>query len=173
MILIRRLFHTAEQATRGDVLCDRWLQVLWSKGVVGLRLGPWTAGDTDGDPTQHDALELYGEHRLQDSELEVLVLLAAIQHRALIRTERLAKLCRTYSRTPTATLQTDLDRLVSTLERMQPPVQSERFDDQVADILRRAMKKTNGRVYGESGAAQLLGLKPTTLQSKLKKYGIK
>jgi transcriptional regulator with GAF, ATPase, and Fis domain len=35
-----------------------------------------------------------------------------------------------------------------------------------------ALKKTNGKVYGNDGAAFLLGMKPTTLQSKIKKLGI-
>jgi PAS domain S-box-containing protein len=35
-----------------------------------------------------------------------------------------------------------------------------------------ALKCCQGKIYGENGAAQLLGLKPTTLASKLKKYGV-
>jgi transcriptional regulator with GAF, ATPase, and Fis domain len=35
-----------------------------------------------------------------------------------------------------------------------------------------ALQKTGGRVYGPGGAAQLLGVKPTTLASRLKKLGI-
>jgi formate hydrogenlyase transcriptional activator len=35
-----------------------------------------------------------------------------------------------------------------------------------------ALSACNGKVYGSSGAAQLLGLKPTTLQSKMKKLGM-
>jgi transcriptional regulator with GAF, ATPase, and Fis domain len=33
-----------------------------------------------------------------------------------------------------------------------------------------ALTHCQGKIYGENGAAQLLGLKPTTLASKLKKY---
>jgi transcriptional regulator with GAF, ATPase, and Fis domain len=36
--------------------------------------------------------------------------------------------------------------------------------------LANALKHCQGKIYGENGAAQLLGLKPTTLASKLKKY---
>ncbi|MCM8534477.1 MAG: sigma 54-interacting transcriptional regulator [Lentisphaeraceae bacterium] len=36
-----------------------------------------------------------------------------------------------------------------------------------------ALKKTRGKVYGEDGAAVLLGLNPSTLQSKIRKFGIK
>jgi len=37
----------------------------------------------------------------------------------------------------------------------------------------RALAKTNWRVYGEKGAAKLLGIPPTTLSSKMKSLGIK
>jgi len=36
----------------------------------------------------------------------------------------------------------------------------------------RVLALTGGRIYGEEGAAALLGLKPTTLQSRLKKLGV-
>ncbi len=35
-----------------------------------------------------------------------------------------------------------------------------------------ALRQAGGKIYGESGAAQLLGIKPTTLASRLKKMGI-
>lgn len=35
-----------------------------------------------------------------------------------------------------------------------------------------ALEHTRGKIYGRDGAARLLDLKPTTLQSKLKKHGI-
>ncbi len=35
-----------------------------------------------------------------------------------------------------------------------------------------ALKKSGGKIYGSDGAAALLGMKPTTLQSKMKKLGI-
>ncbi len=35
-----------------------------------------------------------------------------------------------------------------------------------------ALRRTGGKIYGRDGAARLLDLKPTTLQSKLKKHGI-
>jgi transcriptional regulator with GAF, ATPase, and Fis domain len=36
-----------------------------------------------------------------------------------------------------------------------------------------ALEKTRGRIYGSSGAAQILGMKPTTLAYRLKRMGIK
>jgi DNA-binding NtrC family response regulator len=41
------------------------------------------------------------------------------------------------------------------------------------DHILAALKKTNGRVQGAGGAAELLGIPPTTLHSKIKKFGIK
>jgi transcriptional regulator with GAF, ATPase, and Fis domain len=41
-----------------------------------------------------------------------------------------------------------------------------------ADNLRAAMQRARGKVYGPEGAADILGLKPTTLLSRLKALGI-
>jgi len=37
----------------------------------------------------------------------------------------------------------------------------------------KALRRTNGKIYGDNGAAQLLDLKPSTLQSRMKKLGIR
>jgi formate hydrogenlyase transcriptional activator len=47
-----------------------------------------------------------------------------------------------------------------------------RFDAGVRSLLLRALEATGGRVYGPLGAAALLGLKPTTLQGKLRRFGV-
>ncbi len=47
------------------------------------------------------------------------------------------------------------------------------FDQSVRQILEQALKRSEGKLYGPAGAAALLGLKPTTLQGKLKKYGLR
>jgi formate hydrogenlyase transcriptional activator len=47
-----------------------------------------------------------------------------------------------------------------------------RFDDEVRDVIERALRRAGGRIYGPGGAADLLGLRPTTLQGKIRKYGI-
>ncbi|MCB9524115.1 MAG: sigma 54-interacting transcriptional regulator [Myxococcales bacterium] len=39
--------------------------------------------------------------------------------------------------------------------------------------LQAALTRTGDQIYGDGGAAALLGLKPTTLQSKLKKHGLR
>ncbi len=46
------------------------------------------------------------------------------------------------------------------------------FADQVRAILERALTTTEGKIGGEDGAAALLGLKPTTLQAKLRLCGV-
>ena len=38
--------------------------------------------------------------------------------------------------------------------------------------LRRALDEARGKVYGPGGAAELVGLKPTTFLSRLKAFGI-
>jgi formate hydrogenlyase transcriptional activator len=48
-----------------------------------------------------------------------------------------------------------------------------RFDDGVRALLRRALEATGGRLYGAEGAAELLGLRPTTLQGKMRRLGVK
>ena len=39
--------------------------------------------------------------------------------------------------------------------------------------IERALAETEGRIYGEGGAAELLDIKPTTLQSRIKKLGVR
>jgi formate hydrogenlyase transcriptional activator len=46
------------------------------------------------------------------------------------------------------------------------------FDDEVRALIERALEHAGGRVYGPNGAAAMLGLRPTTLQGKMKKHGI-
>ncbi len=47
------------------------------------------------------------------------------------------------------------------------------FEDNERQYLKAALAQTGGKIYGPNGAALLVGLKPTTLQSKLKKLGLK
>jgi formate hydrogenlyase transcriptional activator len=44
------------------------------------------------------------------------------------------------------------------------------FEVEVRELLERALRACEGRVYGPTGAAALLGLRPTTLQGKLRRY---
>ncbi len=47
-----------------------------------------------------------------------------------------------------------------------------RYETAVRQCIERALSATHGQIYGPTGAAALLGLKPTTLQSKMRKFGI-
>ena len=47
------------------------------------------------------------------------------------------------------------------------------LDEAVAAHIEKALELCGGRIYGEGGAAGLLGMKPTTLQSRMKKLGIR
>jgi DNA-binding NtrC family response regulator len=47
------------------------------------------------------------------------------------------------------------------------------FDEMNRRYLKRVLEKTGNKIYGDDGAARLLGMKPTTLQSKLKKLGVR
>lgn len=46
------------------------------------------------------------------------------------------------------------------------------LDDAMRAHIERALRATNGRIYGADGAAKPLGVKPTTLQSRMKKLGM-
>ncbi len=46
------------------------------------------------------------------------------------------------------------------------------LDFELTKIIKLALKKCDGKIYGKNGAAELLKIKPTTLQSKIKKLKI-
>jgi len=52
------------------------------------------------------------------------------------------------------------------------PAGPARFDDAVREVIERTLRRCGGRVYGPGGAAEVLGLRPTTLQGKMRKYRI-
>ena len=47
------------------------------------------------------------------------------------------------------------------------------LDDLQREHIMKVLKSTSGKVGGEHGAAKILGLHRTTLQSKMKRFGIK
>lgn len=47
------------------------------------------------------------------------------------------------------------------------------LEEAEAQHIARALEQTSGKIYGPGGAALLLGLKPSTLQSKMKKLGVR
>jgi DNA-binding NtrC family response regulator len=46
------------------------------------------------------------------------------------------------------------------------------LDDVIAWHIRRILKKTAGKVHGPEGAAELLGVNPSTLRHRMRKLGI-
>ena len=46
------------------------------------------------------------------------------------------------------------------------------LDENVSRLIHRVLKKTNGRVHGPGGAADLLGLNPSTLRNRMRKLSI-
>jgi len=62
------------------------------------------------------------------------------------------------------TLETDLSPAL-------PFNETERLERDQKNIIS-SLKITNGRISGPDGAAKLLGIKPTTLASRIKKLGI-
>jgi transcriptional regulator with GAF, ATPase, and Fis domain len=48
-----------------------------------------------------------------------------------------------------------------------------RFDSAVRAAIEQSLRETRGKIYGADGSAARLGLKPATLQSKMKKLGIR
>lgn len=74
----------------------------------------------------------------------------------------------------------DLEPLNYNLKQVQKPQivheNNDKFltlDELIKGHLKKAMERTKWKIYGDNGAAKLLGMKPTTLQSKLKRFGIK
>jgi transcriptional regulator with GAF, ATPase, and Fis domain len=55
---------------------------------------------------------------------------------------------------------------------MQAPRDSQRLDELEREHIVSVLDRTGWRVSGERGAAEILGLKPTTLESRMKKLGI-
>ncbi len=48
-----------------------------------------------------------------------------------------------------------------------------KFDQVISDYILEALKHTKGKIHGDDGAAQLMGINPSTLRSRIKKLGIR
>ena len=46
------------------------------------------------------------------------------------------------------------------------------LDDVIVAHIRRALNESGGKMEGKAGAAELLGLHPSTLRGKMRKFGI-
>ena len=60
-----------------------------------------------------------------------------------------------------------IDRPVAVVVQEQRPLRS--LEEVEREHIREVLAQTRGRVYGRDGAAAILGLKPSTLQSRMKK----
>ena len=58
------------------------------------------------------------------------------------------------------------------VEAQSPAAPFPTLADNERTYLRAALTRTGGQIYGDDGAAALVGLKPTTLQSRLKRLGV-
>jgi PAS domain-containing protein len=70
---------------------------------------------------------------------------------------------------------TRIHELQALLERMATPLAPgglDQFREKERAHILAALDQTNGKIYGPDGAAFLLSLPPTTLVSRLRKYGI-
>ena len=75
-----------------------------------------------------------------------------------------------------AVIVSDGDELVvdpTWLAAASPAETARTWAEQEKGRIRTALRSANGRVYGPGGAAQRLGLKPTTLYGKMRKHGLK
>ena len=66
----------------------------------------------------------------------------------------------------------DLDPMLESDSQLAAAPANRTLDAVVKAHLAEILKATRGRIYGKNGAAQVLGLKPSTLQAKLRKYGL-
>ncbi len=69
-------------------------------------------------------------------------------------------------------IQEELQQLAENTPHKQDALPSLTWDQWQRKIIAQTLKKTKGRIYGSKGAAVILDLAPTTLQSKMKKLGI-
>ena len=51
-------------------------------------------------------------------------------------------------------------------------IEPENLDEVISRHIRQVLSKTNGKIHGPGGAAELLGINPSTLRNRMKKLGI-
>ena len=62
--------------------------------------------------------------------------------------------------------------LISTQRTAALPSQSAKLDDVITRHIQNVLQMTEGKVQGKAGAAEMLGINPSTLRNKMKKLGI-
>ncbi len=61
---------------------------------------------------------------------------------------------------------------ITDISVLNPDIPVPTLEEAISASITTALARTRGKIYGEGGAAALLGLKPSTLQSKMRKLGI-
>lgn len=141
-------------------------------GLLTLSFGTDIAVDLGGEGTESLVDALRG-HCLRMGQLDAVARVSRRAHRHT-------------SDSPRETHRPHTDQPVAT--RAEPPPEEQDTDMTVysrdteipvptiegalVDCISAALQATQGRIYGETGAAKLLGVKPSTLQSKMRKLGI-
>jgi transcriptional regulator with GAF, ATPase, and Fis domain len=59
-----------------------------------------------------------------------------------------------------------------TSEQVEHAAESDNLDDVIVRHIRRVLVKTKGKIHGTGGAAELLGINPSTLRNRMNKLGI-
>jgi DNA-binding NtrC family response regulator len=59
-----------------------------------------------------------------------------------------------------------------TSEQVEQAAESDNLDDIIVRHIRQVLVKTKGKIHGMGGAAELLGINPSTLRNRMNKLGI-
>ena len=75
----------------------------------------------------------------------------------------------------TSTLEVVLERAPVTVDNQKDTTQQplKTYKNAEIDLIMNTLKFTDGKISGEGGAAEILDLHPATLESKMRKLGIK
>jgi transcriptional regulator with GAF, ATPase, and Fis domain len=60
----------------------------------------------------------------------------------------------------------------SNIETIPKVIPEAEMEKRIIENIRTALMQSNGKIYGPGGASKLLGIKPTTLSARIKKYGL-
>jgi len=66
-----------------------------------------------------------------------------------------------------------ISRQNQSYKTLTPSNSNDNLDLLISNHIKSVVKRTNGKVHGPGGAAEILGVNPSSLRNKMKKYGIK
>ena len=73
---------------------------------------------------------------------------------------------------PLTFLDVDYQNPAETMPIQDPPLDTLKLDDVLSIHIRRVLRMTNGRIHGKKGAAEVLGINPSTLRNRMNRLGI-